>query len=145
MSPTAVTRFDIVLIYYSVHSDLRIMNDYINFFKQVPVIVFFGDVVVSGAVNFKALSFKFEEAEGCRTHMETRYNQECKKFEECYAKLTKESGNIRTDDLGEFLTSTGMLADSTLIYELQCYLDNDGTHGIAFYRMRDCWLSGLRT
>ena len=31
------------------------------------------------------------------------------------------------------------------IYELECYLDNDGTFGINFTKLRECWFSGLRT
>jgi hypothetical protein len=58
--------------------------------------------------------------------------------------LAKENGNIRTEDLNTFLESTGMKVNDDKIYELECYLDSDGTFGISFIMLRDCWLSGLR-
>ena len=37
-----------------------------------------------------------------------------------------------------------MKVNDDKIYELECYLDNDGTFGIQFIKLRDCWLAGLR-
>jgi hypothetical protein len=37
-----------------------------------------------------------------------------------------------------------MKVNDDKIYELECYLDSDGTFGISFIMLRDCWLSGLR-
>jgi hypothetical protein len=73
MSPTAVTRFDIVLVYYASNTDLQMMKDYVQYFKLTPIIVFFGELIISGAKGFNALSFKFSEHETLRQHMETRY------------------------------------------------------------------------
>ena len=73
MAPTAVTRFDCILVYYQTHSDLKIMRDYIRYFNLAPIKVFYGESVVSGASKFNALSFGFSEHEQCREHIETQF------------------------------------------------------------------------
>ena len=39
----------------------------------------------------------------------------------------------------------GNKTEADKIYQLECYLDHDGTCGIPFLRLRNCWLAGLRT
>lgn len=146
MPPNQATEFDAVLIYYQNQSDLRIIKDYIEFFKKAPVKIFFGDTPLTGANNYKAQNFMISEATLCCKHIIHKFESETKKFNECYQSLEdSEENKFPKNKLHGFLSKLiPSEVSENEVNDLASYLDTDGNGFIDHDELMKAWLAGLR-
>ena len=99
-----------------------------EFFKLVPIKVFFGDNPLIGAELHKAHSFMFNEVALCREHIEHRFETETKTFTNYFNAIADRPGLIPRNLMAELLNKmVPAKVCAQDMYDLACNLDSEGT------------------